>query len=84
MIMQEISRNNEAYRRNTYLYKDKGTKLRPGPLWSFELAFKNTADCNSSVDTGWCHNLGHIVVPKLNWLHFGGISYMLIPALWMR
>ncbi|MBK7762186.1 MAG: CotH kinase family protein [Bacteroidetes bacterium] len=60
MIMQEMSRNNEAYRRNTYLYKDKGTKLRPGPLWSFELAFKNTADCNSSVDTGWCHNLGGI------------------------
>lgn len=60
MIMQEITKNNEAYRRNTYLYKDKGTKLRPGPLWSFELAFKNTADCNGSVDTGWCHNLGGI------------------------
>lgn len=58
MIMQELSKNNEAYRYNTYFYKDKGTKMRPGPLWGFDLAWKNTADCSSSADTGWCYNLG--------------------------
>ncbi len=60
MIMQELSRNYEAYRQNTYFYKDKGTKMRPGPLWGFDLAWKNTTDCNSSKDTGWCFNLGGI------------------------
>lgn len=60
MIMQELSRNYEAYRQNTYFYKDKGTKMRPGPLWGFDLAWKNTSDCNSSKDTGWCFNLGGI------------------------
>lgn len=58
MIIQELSRNNEAYRQNTYFYKDKGTKLRPGPLWGFDLAWKNTSNCNSSKDTGWCFNFG--------------------------
>lgn len=58
MIIQELSRNNEAYRQNNYFYKDKGTKMRPGPLWGFDLAWKNTANCNSSKDTGWCYNYG--------------------------
>ena len=58
MIIQELSRNNEAYRQNNYFFKDKGTKMRPGPLWGFDLAWKNTANCNSSKDTGWCYNYG--------------------------
>jgi len=60
MIIQELSKNNEAYRKNTFLYKDKGTKLRPGPLWNFNLAWKNTVDCNGAVDTGWCYNFGGV------------------------
>ncbi len=58
IIMQELSRNNEAYRQNNYFFKDKGTKMRPGPLWGGDLAWKNTASCNSSKDTGWCYNFG--------------------------
>jgi hypothetical protein len=60
MILQEVSKNNQAYRKNTYLYKDKGTKLRPGPLWGMEVAWHNTADCNGSADTGWCYNYGGV------------------------
>ncbi|MBP6623798.1 MAG: CotH kinase family protein [Chitinophagaceae bacterium] len=60
MIMQEVSKNNEAYRKNTFFFKDKSTKMRPGPLWNFELAWKNTSDCNSAVDTGWCYNYGGV------------------------
>jgi hypothetical protein len=58
MIMNEISRNNEAYRRNMYMYKDKSKKLRPGPLWAFDLAWNNTQSCTSSKDTGWAYNFG--------------------------
>ncbi len=60
MIMQEVSRNYEAYRQNTFFYKDKGKKLRFGPLWNGELSYFNTSNCNSSVDTGWCYNLGAV------------------------
>jgi hypothetical protein len=58
MIMNEISRNNEAYRKNMFMYKDKSKKMRPGPLWAFDLAWSNTQSCASSKDTGWAYNLG--------------------------
>jgi hypothetical protein len=60
MIMQEVSHNYEAYRTNSYMYKDKAGKLKAGPLWSFEAAWHNTANCNSSSDTGWCYNFGGV------------------------
>ncbi len=74
MIIQEVARNNEAYRKNSYLYKDKGTKLRPGPLWNFDLSFRNTADCNSSLDTGWTYHYGGVC----------GTSNKLAPFWWMK
>lgn len=58
MIMQEVSKNNEAYRQNTFLYKDKSKKIRVGPLWNGELSWSNTVDCNTAKDTGWCYNFG--------------------------
>lgn len=58
MIINEISRNNDAYRNNVFMYKDKSKKMRPGPIWNFDIAWNNTMDCGSSVDTGWSYNLG--------------------------
>ncbi len=60
MIIQEVSRNFEAYRQNTFLYKDKSKKMRVGPVWNGELSYFNTSNCNSSVDTGWCYNIGAV------------------------
>lgn len=45
-IMSELSKNVDAYRLSTYLYKDKitkGGKLHIGPVWDFDLAWHN---CN--------------------------------------
>jgi hypothetical protein len=58
MIINEVSRNIDAYRNNMFMYKDKSKKMRPGPIWAFDDAFANTATCVSSADTGWCFNLG--------------------------
>lgn len=58
MIINEVSRNNDAYRNNVFMYKDKSKKMRPGPIWNFDIAWNNTMDCSSSKDTGWCYNLG--------------------------
>ena len=58
MIMNEVSRNYDAYRSNVFMYKDKEKKMRPGPVWGFDLAWRNTADCSSASDTGWCYQIG--------------------------
>jgi hypothetical protein len=38
-IIQEISRNPDAYNLSTYFTKPRGKKLRRGPVWDFDRAF---------------------------------------------
>lgn len=58
MIITEVAKDFDAYRKNAFLYKDKAEKLRFGPIWGHDLAWKNTVDCNSASDTGWAFQLG--------------------------
>ena len=60
MIMNEVSKDYEAYRKNTYLYKDKLGKLKTGPMWGNDIAWGNTIDCNSNLATGWAYELGNV------------------------
>lgn len=60
MIMTEVCKDLDAYRKNAFFYKDKGSKLRFGPIWGHELAYKNTIDCESDKDTGWAFNSGSV------------------------
>ncbi len=56
IITAEIMKSQDAYRLSTYLYKDKSKKLKMGPPWDLELSLFNTANCNTSKDTGWAYN----------------------------
>jgi len=61
-LIQELSRNCDAYRVSTYFHKDRGHKLVAGPVWDFNIAFGlRNARCRSS--DGWLtrgsSNLGH-------------------------
>lgn len=38
-ILNELSSNPDAYRLSTFLNKQRGEKLRMGPIWDFNLAF---------------------------------------------
>jgi len=61
MIIQELSRNVDAYRLSTYLYKDRdsnGGKLHAGPMWDFNLAFGNANYNDASEFDGWAFNSG--------------------------
>lgn len=58
IIVNEISKNYDAYRVDMYLYKDKNKKMRPGPLWGFDAAFANTANCGVNGTTGFAYDLG--------------------------
>ena len=41
MLMAEISSNVDAYALSTYYHKDRGGKLRAGPIWDYNLTFGN-------------------------------------------
>lgn len=58
MLINEISRNVDGYRISTYLFKDrqsKGGKINAGPVWDYDLAFRNANYCNGSDVTGWAY-----------------------------
>lgn len=41
MIMSEISSNADSYKYSTYFHKDRGGKLRAGPIWDYDLTYGN-------------------------------------------
>jgi len=59
LIINELSKNIDAYIYSTYLYKDrdsKGGKLHMGPVWDFNISFGNVDYNNSAVQTfGWMY-----------------------------
>lgn len=58
MIVNEVSRNVDGYRLSSYFYKDrysKGGKLIAGPVWDYDLAFRNANYCKGSDVSGWAY-----------------------------
>ncbi len=56
-LVQEITRNVDAYRLSTFLYKDKDSKLYIGPVWDFNLGFGNADYCDAANTSGWAWDL---------------------------
>ena len=55
-ILNELSRNVDAYRLSAYLYKDResvGGKLIMGPAWDFNLSFGNADYHQADRTDGW-------------------------------
>jgi subtilisin-like proprotein convertase family protein len=55
-ILNETSKNVDAYRNSTFLYKKKitsGGKLYIGPAWDYNIAFWNADYCQGNLYTGW-------------------------------
>ncbi|MGJ8695756.1 MAG: CotH kinase family protein [Verrucomicrobiaceae bacterium] len=58
-VINELTRDQDAYMRSSYFYKDRGGKLKMGPLWDYNLTMgtgccrnnRNTTDTGS--DSGW-------------------------------
>lgn len=73
IIMQELTCNlDSCFRRSCYFTKDKGGKIKMGPIWDFDLAFGNFSLDNPSyntwntvgidvedayIDVNWCNYL---------------------------
>lgn len=58
-IISELTKNVDAYRISTYMYKDKDSVdplIKAGPVWDFNLAFGNANYCNSDTDYDWVYD----------------------------
>ena len=69
-IINELSKNVDAYRLSTYLYKDKiskGGKLNIGPVWDYDIAWHNCNYGNSFDPTGWEYQISDSIHPSPTW-----------------
>lgn len=58
-LLNELSKDVDAYRLSTYFHKDKdskGGKLTAGPFWDFNLAFGNANYCSTDIPSGLIYN----------------------------
>ena len=62
-LVNELSRNNDGFKKSVFFYKDKysnGGKLKAGPVWDFDWAWKNLYGCSifENLDgSGWAHHI---------------------------
>jgi hypothetical protein len=62
-LVNELSRNNDGFKKSVYFYKDKNSnesKLKAGPIWDFDWAWKNMYGCSifeSTDGSGWAHHI---------------------------
>jgi subtilisin-like proprotein convertase family protein len=62
-IMQELTRNNDGFKKSCFFHKDRNTidsKLKAGPVWDFDWAWKNIDDCWPMAFTdgsGWSYQV---------------------------
>jgi hypothetical protein len=70
MIINELSKNVDAYRLSSYLYKEsflKGDKLYAGPVWDYDLAWHNANYGWADNATGWAYQLQDPTFPVPTW-----------------
>ncbi len=62
-LVNELARNNDGFKKSVYFYKDRysrGGKLKAGPIWDFDWAWKNIWGCFTSdqIDgSQWAHHV---------------------------
>lgn len=62
-LVNELARSNDGFKKSVYFHKDKysnGGKLKAGPVWDFDWAWKNMYGCTifeSTDGSGWAHHI---------------------------
>ena len=75
MLLNELSKNVDAYRLSTFMYKtkDSDTKLGQlfmGPVWDYNLAFGNADYCEGSEVAGWAYDFNSVCSEDFFQVHF--------------
>lgn len=63
LIVNEISRNVDGYRLSSFFYKNRNGingKIIAGPVWDYDLAFRNADYCDGSLTSGWAYNFNSV------------------------
>jgi hypothetical protein len=63
LVVNEVSRNVDGYRLSAYFYKDrnsKNPKIIAGPVWDYDLAFRNADYCDGWKTTGWAYDFNSV------------------------
>lgn len=64
-LVNEVARNGDGFKKSVFFHKDKnsnGSKLKAGPVWDFDWAWKNIYECDivSQIDgSGWTHQVNN-------------------------
>jgi spore coat protein CotH len=69
-IINELSKNVDAYRLSTYMYKDKitkGGKLHIGPVWDYDIAWHNCNYGNAFDANFWQYQIRDTAFPTPSW-----------------
>ncbi|TAL51787.1 MAG: spore coat protein CotH, partial [Chitinophagaceae bacterium] len=62
-LVNEVSRNVDAYRLSAFFYKNRNsinTKIMAGPVWDYDLAFRNADYCSGSNINGWSYEFNSV------------------------
>ena len=65
LIVNELARNNDGFKKSSYFYKDRdgafqASRLKAGPVWDFDWAWKNIPGCSifeATDGSGWAHHI---------------------------
>ena len=69
-IVNELSKNTDAYKLSTYMYKDniaKGGKLHIGPVWDYDIAWHNCDYGNAFDPNLWQYQIQDTTHPIPTW-----------------
>ena len=70
IILNELSKNIDAYRLSTYMFKDKNSndqRLKMGPIWDFNIALGNNFDHQLYTDSNFIYNDTNVLDHALFW-----------------
>jgi hypothetical protein len=63
ILFEELVFNLDGYTRSFYMHKDRGGKLRPGPVWDHDLAMGHQFQSGTSFNVWW-----HTIVGQHGWI----------------
>ena len=55
LLLTELSINRDGYRISMWFYKDKGGRLKAGPVWDYNLAYSAHSSFNPAARTEWVY-----------------------------
>lgn len=67
LILQEVAKNFDAYRRSAFFYKAHNGKIHMGPLWDFNIALGNLRVFDFHKPKGWVYEFHFVFTRQSFW-----------------